>query len=545
MRIVTLLVIFLASFHAYSQRAGESVAIHLNGNFFVSGETLHFTIYCLDSGNYSFSAGSKIGYVAIVNEQGKAITETKVFLANGMGSGDYFFPANIATGNYTVVAFTRWMRNGDLDDFARRSITVINPQLPIVNSRSQPPQSVPVVSELRMGKTRVSFGKRDFGKREKVSVRVVADTTTWLTASVRLDEPFAADNNPWSNLTTSSAGDVKNVILPDLRGELLTGLVLDKTKNTPVPNALVTLSSPGKNFSFFTSVTDSSGRYYFNVDQVASEDIYFHVHNSDAEFLIRPDREFPEDYTLFVQEPLTIDTTWRTLITKHHVSAQVENAFYSVKKDSAIVPENRVRFFGTPDRTYNLDEFTRFPTMEDIFREIIPEVVVRARDGKFSLLMFNSVTGFRFQNSPLVLIDGIPVADANIVMGYDASLIRKITLKTKRYYYGGLECEGIMSIETYDGTAKGLNVRDGVKMSYLPAQPTKLYYAPEYFNKKNQSRIPDFRTQLYWKTMRVSPGAGSELTFFTGDLEGNFVLELSGIDAKGEKIFLRETFSVK
>jgi hypothetical protein len=271
------------------------------------------------------------------------------------------------------------------------------------------------------------------------------------------------------------------------------------------------------------------------------------IHDRETDdFVFHNENSFLGEYAQFIPPKLSLDTGMMELIGRRNVSAQVENAFYAVKKDSVLSNDGHFSFFFTPDKTYNLDDFTRFPTMDDIFREIIPEVIVRIRDGNSSLVMMNSTSGYRFANPPLVLVDGIPIADANVVMNYDPALIKTISLVTRHYFYGGLETDGIISIETYDGLAKHVSVTDMVRVNYIQSQSGKIYYAPQYDGEQALTRIPDFRTQLYWNpAIHLHPGATETLSFFTGDLSGNYFVEVVGVGSAGERIYWKQTFVVK
>jgi hypothetical protein len=232
-------------------------------------------------------------------------------------------------------------------------------------------------------------------------------------------------------------------------------------------------------------------------------------------------------------------------IGKRNLASQIENAFYAVKKDSLPGPKSQTRFYDTPDKIYRLNDFTRFPTMDDIFREIMSEVVVKQKAGDYSLTLRNIVTGERFSNAPLILIDGVPVADANVLMKYNPALINTVSVVTQHYYYGGLECQGILNIETYNGNSESLSFDEFLRVAYNRPLDRKIYFSPNY-ELNPSARVPDFRTQLYWNPdVIVNTGKTTTLTFFTGDSAGSYTVEISGVSSKGEKIHYHEKFIVR
>jgi hypothetical protein len=315
----------------------------------------------------------------------------------------------------------------------------------------------------------------------------------------------------------------------------------------PLAHELITMSAPSKDYHFMISTTDSSGRYYINTSGIQSDVILLKLFNSgNSDYTLQVNNPFLAEYKHYVPGRLQLDTTTLHILKQRSLSVQVENAFYSVKKDSIVNVNDVARFFLTADKVYRLDDFTRFPTMEDIFREIIPEIVVRIREGNFSIVMMNSNSGYRFANGPLILLDGIPIENTNVMMGYDPALIERITIVTKHYYYGGLETDGIISIETYNGNAKDLPLQGFQNVPYITPLARKIYYSPKYEDHQKLTRIPDFRTQLYWEpSVRLSAGETKKLSFFTGDLAGEYFIEISGTTSSGKILFSREIFSVK
>jgi hypothetical protein len=264
------------------------------------------------------------------------------------------------------------------------------------------------------------------------------------------------------------------------------------------------------------------------------------------EFTIQPENNFIDDHSEFAPPALKLDSAMKKLVEQRYLYAQVENAFYKVKKDSIVHSLKDLRFFGTPDKIYKLDDFMRFQTMEDIFREIIPEVVLKARDDKFAISIANLISGERFFTQPLILIDGIPVRDPNNVMKYDPLKVKTISIIARRYFYGGLESEGIISIETFNGEAESVVKDDLLNIPYVQPARGKRYYSPDYDGKKNLLRIPDYRTQLYWNPNIEIPVTGSDaIEFYTSDIPGQYFIEVSGTSTTGEYIHWTKTFFVK
>jgi hypothetical protein len=530
----------------------ESVTLVVNTTFFLTGETLLFKVFCFNQSRPSqLSEVSSVAYVELIGEDLKPVTQMKVKLEKGVGNGDFFFDSRIASGNYTLIAYTKWMRNfGDSRFFSER-ITVVNPA---VKPATASPTATHEQAESHNEENAthglsVQFPKINFHEREKVTLQLAGDSTVSLALLVNvraLDTEMGFPSRLSELRSMDSITANQRRLLPDLRGELVSGRITDKATGQPLVKKLVSLSGPAKRFSFLMSTTDSDGRYYFNVHGVESNFLLMKVMGADMEeVVVQHDSEFLEDYDRFAPPKLALDTSLRALIEKRYLSAQIENAFYAVKTDSIKNPDDVFPFFITADHVYHLDDFTRFPTMDDVFREVVPEVVVKVRDGSYSLLVKNSVSGYRFTNEPLMLIDGVPINDANILMHYDPLQIKTITLVTRHYFYGGLEADGIVSIQTYEGEAKNLPVNNMIRVNYIQVQSPKVCFTPDYEGRTDLTRVPDFRTQLYWNPdIYIAPGDSQTLTFFTNDVEGKYAVEIAGVSSAGERIYWRGVFSV-
>jgi hypothetical protein len=445
------------------------------------------------------------------------------------------------------------MRNFNTSGFYTSRIVVINPILKpetIISGAASWNTTKSISRQNQTGDISIRLETKQYAPRQKVMLHISADTAQSLllmSVNARLVEEELNAPDPWGRSGTSRVNSIDKLhFLPDLRGELISGAVINKKTGKPVSKSLVSLSSPSKHFRYFVSTTDSAGRYYFNARGMASDFALVKVnHHEKDDLLITPENNFLEDPSAFAPPKFAIDSSMRTLIMRRYLPMQVENAFYSAKKDSVPPSREDKRFFEA-DKIYNLDDFMRFPTMEDIFREIIPEIVLKARDGQFTLSIMSLITGERFSGQPLMLIDGIPMADPNVVMKYDPLRVKTISIVTRHYFYGGLEADGIISIETYDGDAKNVNTEEMWEINYVQPIPPKVYYTPAYDGKKDLTRIPDFRTQLYWNPFStVTSGESTTLEFHTSDVTGKYFIEVVGTTSSGKKIYWRETFEVK
>lgn len=119
-------------FDQYAQKAvQEKVYVHINKTFYLAGEILWFKVYYVDgSSNKPFDL-SKVAYIELLDKDNKPAMQAKVALENGYGSGSLYIPSSLNAGNYTLRAYTQWMKNFSPDYYFEQSVTIVNSLKPL------------------------------------------------------------------------------------------------------------------------------------------------------------------------------------------------------------------------------------------------------------------------------------------------------------------------------------------------------------------------------------------------------------------------------
>ena len=76
----------------------------------------------------------------------------------------------------------------------------------------------------------------------------------------------------------------------------------------------------------------------------------------------------------------------------------------------------------TPSLSYNLDEYVRFNTVREAFVEFVMGVRVSKADGATIIRILQDDVKRFSSLKALVLIDGVPIADHDAVLDYNARL---------------------------------------------------------------------------------------------------------------------------
>ena len=108
----------------YVSTQPEISYLHLDQPAYAAGETLWFKAYVLDARAHQPDSLSRVLYVDVVTPEQKVIFQRTLALENGLAAGDIILPDTLATGVYTLRAYTNWMRNGDEGLFFTRRVPV-------------------------------------------------------------------------------------------------------------------------------------------------------------------------------------------------------------------------------------------------------------------------------------------------------------------------------------------------------------------------------------------------------------------------------------
>ncbi len=210
--------------------------------------------------------------------------------------------------------------------------------------------------------------------------------------------------------------------------------------------------------------------------------------------------------------------------------------------------DDSTAFYGTPDKKYFLDDYTRFVTMEEVMREYVEEVRVRKQKDKFRFDVWNKPYGDFFENKPLVLFDGIPVFDVDKIIAFDPLKVKKLEVVARKYTLDSVVQTGILSYTTYQGDLAGFQLDpNALVLEYPGLQLQREFYSPVYETAAQQeSRTPDFRDLLFWSpSVKTNEEGKKQVDFYTSDLPGEYIIFVQGITADGIAGSAVSRFSVR
>lgn len=333
--------------------------------------------------------------------------------------------------------------------------------------------------------------------------------------------------------------------LPEYKGHIVTAKVINTLTNAPAPGIITYMGVPGKRVQVYVSQSDSAGHVLFSTkDFYGPGEVVIQTNEMiDSTYRIDIASPFSEQYSNTAIPKFEFVNGMQDALQAHSLGVQVLNIYSANNIKKTYDPgADSTAFYGKPYKTYKLDDFTRFTTMEEDLREYVSEDNIVHSKGRFHIKVLND-RGF-LDSDPLVILDGVPVFDINKIFSVDPLKVNKLEVTRERYFYGPTADEGIFSFTTYKGDLGGVELNPkAVVIDYEGMQLRRKFYSPAYeTDAQVKSRIPDFRNVLYW-----TPGVNEEgkISFFTSDQAGKYVGVVQGLTNNGDAGSQYFTFDVK
>ena len=553
--IVNFLILFIGAYHiGYSQvpiienpeQYQEQAYIHYNSNFLMPGERLFYRLYIQNKSDSKATNLSKIGRVILIDSNNKMVLNHLLNLENGSAYSDFLIPSDIKTGTYKLIGYTRWMENyGNLGVY-ESDIYILNPfntKIDFKKSSNQiQNQTFHKNRQLQTG-IELKLSKDQFAPRTKGVLTIngiEAESLNRVSVSIRqkdnstlnVSKNFNSirDNNSKINFSFKNS--------PEYRGRTFSGRILDSSGNRANERYKIFYSVPGRTDQFRVFQSEEDGSFNF---QIASPIDYSEI------FLTASSRNLNNPM-------ITLDTLKynfegiergqldfsalnpKTLRDKA-IHIQIENYFKEVKKDSILPVKPRPIFYGNNPIIYNLDDYTRFETMDETFTEIIQFVSFRSKRKSPRLVIQDYSAQNTLEGIPLVLLDGQPINAHEKIFNLDPETVSEIRIIRDKYFYGPSFYQGVVDIRSKGTPEVVFPLQNSYKVQ--PAELQKLYFHPNYETSEN-SNVPDFRYQLLW----IPELENSKIEFYTSDITGNFDIRLEGFDENGKFFSVSKSFEV-
>jgi len=327
--------------------------------------------------------------------------------------------------------------------------------------------------------------------------------------------------------------------IPEYAGHVVTGKVTEISTGKPAAGINCYLTVTGSQTQFRVAESDSAGRIAFELGKFYNDGEVIIQTNSrlDSLYSIEIFKPFSEKYGENTGSLFSVPGAYAETIASRFSNYQVQHTYTGNSQLRYLFPKaDTSAFYFKPDISYQLDNYVRFTTMEEVLREFVEPVNVRKRDGEFRLHVVDKNRNVFFESDPLVLLDGLPVFDINKLMAYDPLKVRRLDVVSRGYYLGSQSFTGIVNFITYSTNLQDFELDPhATVLDYDGLQLQREFFAPEYLTgQQKANRLPDFRNLLYWNpAINTNDTGKQEVYFYSSDLPGKYIVVLQGIGEGG------------
>ncbi len=348
-------------------------------------------------------------------------------------------------------------------------------------------------------------------------------------------------------------------INPDLKykfennNHYLMGALLEGDKGISLADRYIFLSTPDKVAVFQYAKTDKSGNFSFNL----------HIDEAVKELVIQPE-------VAIQNQNINVESSFSDKYFKHGmaVDSSAANAHfyisdwgagYQVRKIYGIHSEGDPlpplatplipkRFYGKPDVEIAMADYIKLPVMQEVFFELITGAFLKSKRSGYEITISDPVDNKIYDVPPLLAIDGVIIKDPAVIANLDPELVEKIDVEREKYMIGDYLFYGAVNIITKAGDFSNGTLSDNaIRLSYRVLDPVPSFVSPDYSsNETKNSRIPDFRTTLYWNPSVVTGKDGKAgIEFWSSDVASEYEINIQGVASDGNPVSFRKIIKVK
>lgn len=543
------------------QSINHTIYVQTDKEFYLTGEIIWFRVFLL-SVQGMHGAGCDMAYIDVVNDKGMPVMQARIETGVSVSNGGSFWIANeLPTGIYRLYGYTDALKSDGEDAFFQKEIMIFNPFLPVGQanaSRTAISTTLPNTEgklHIDIGFSESSMEMRENGTFTVVTSIAGEPTPADMAVSiVKVDALQSqhrlgiADHVKNAELARTGVTEDSRQYIDSLNGKQMVGVTfLDGTGNKPLVGQDVFISFPGLHFELYPARTDASGTAHFYTDRLRGNLMLSTGLRSGDRSVVELQSPHWQRYRPVDSKQFPNISTEKLL--DRSIQVQAENLYrLDERSQFSGIDRDTIPFYGKADVTYRLDDYTRFPTMEEVLREYVTEVRVYRHQQQFNLRVLDRNTRYFYSGRPLLLFNGLPVIDVSAVMAFDPERFEQIDIIASQYYFGGNLYDGVVNFRTYDGSLVDFAVDASVTLlDYEGIQVDRKFFTPDYSSVDGvRSRLPDMRNVLYWTPRLLTDAAGkAEIQFSTSEIAGTYLISVDAIDNEGNVGSQRIMFTVK
>ena len=520
---------------------------------YIPGDTAFFTGYF--SSMPERAIRKQVVSIKLVDNNNQLLLHKRIVFFQGIGSGQFVVPETALPGIYAFVAYTENEDvTGDIKSFRISSFIIAGKNIfPHDNSLHEQP--------LTEGNSSISLipDREEIGRRVEVKFKILVQGSQWNTANVSIsvfkESLFEEESG---NSVHSLSMNTDSSLVKEIEEERLIyskkpyyfrGRAFIKAKQSAVPDSTRITFNLNRSDFVYSVYSGKDGQFEFPLfKDFGDEEVFYSmsvkdVHLRDAEIELENQGLYVAQPVLGVSEKLDAYTAYafqkRSILSSYR---------YYIKKGQAENSAQEAPDFLNSDYEIEMKKFESFPSMADVFMNIVPMVKYRKSNQVEGIRMFLKKTATYAQYDPLFIIDGIMTDNTAYALSLNPDLVERIgVLRTENTLarFGHLGSNGIILLETRIPNHSASLER--TKNSLFVTGITKAlpYHPVEYVTGEVNSRIPDLRSSLYWNPHLQLDRSKEELfRFFTSDDTGYYVILMHGVGDNGVPFTYRTRFKI-
>lgn len=477
----------------------ERVYAATDRDVYICGEDIRCSLYSVDANTGRLSDISAVAYIELQDANG-TVARSKAALEGGRGSASVSIPAHLATGNYSLVAYTR---SGSGAPCSPHIISIFN-----VENSARRPGGVKVLdnsdyaaasAHWRTVTDGISMELGESGDSTRV-LRLVnhRQDACLLSLSVCREDAILAPQNIGIVDFMAGLHGGAPAHEPEMEGEVIRG-------SAPGASSAI-LSTIGDISNIYVAPVASDGSFEFRTFNIfGNKDAMIFTDGGnpaslESGFIGGSSSDIP---VLPISSSLENSLLWR----RSYAGAGVR---YSVGKDP-------VQPFGEPDRKYLLDDYTRFPSVSETIVEYVTDVSVRED------VITVRCDGSLHLGESLVLLDGVPYFDHKAILSLNPRLLKSVEV---------FNHEIVIGSRTFKGAVNFISFKGRLPKDLPQAGMTRIKFdgvcVP--FAESN----PDGFT-LFWHPL-LELGPGQELSVRIPSCPGPSLMVAEGLDTSGHPV---------
>ncbi len=515
------------------QLKSEKISFSIPKNIYFGGERIWIKSEAMVDDS---PAPSQVIYAELLNRYNESVAIAKMPLDAGQAFNFLRIPTNLPSDHYLLRVFTRVSPYLDMEEgLSQQFVTIFN-------------HTTPPAVEANSTARKVTTSKSDLISMPSGQIRAGETFSISIDPQVKVNEVAVSVSNPFlmaqeilpSGMIYQRVTD--RTLVPELFGHIIEAQLEQENPDT---TQLYFLSLHGVKSALFTDRPDHSGSLFFDAGGMKNWR-YMVAQGNKNQSLLDFSIVSPAPRTVFktgfVFPSLTITPKDEAFLLELLRAGQVEGYFVQ-EFDSSIFPV--VTGF-VEDRTYDLDDYTRFESTEVMLKEFVPEVSVRTVQKRKEYRVLDQVRGAIFDSNPLMLVDAMPVFDSDLLANFNPKGFQKLEVLTRNFFLNEDVFPGVISFSSYKNDFGGFPIpTNGIYLDYQGIQPKVLDYQNLFAAPDAGARTKDWRSVLYWsETAESAVGKGS-IQLKAPETKGEFQVKLSYLDANGNLQVDWKTFEVR